>query len=161
MSKKAFTLIELLVVVLIIGILAAIALPQYNAALERSRRAEALLNLKALTDSMQRYVLQNGKIPIERTSAKNMDIDLSGGTWGNSWWWGVESFITPHFDYLPYCERGQCTIYICRMSNNDCVYHLFVEVLPNQRKECYTCKSSLGRKMCEGLEGFTVFDVLC
>ena len=46
MKNKAFTLIELLVVVLIIGILAAIALPKYEKAVEKSRAAEAVQILK-------------------------------------------------------------------------------------------------------------------
>ena len=53
--NKGFTLIEMLVVVLIIGILSAIALPQYEAAVEKSRMSEALINLKALTSGIQRY----------------------------------------------------------------------------------------------------------
>lgn len=55
-----FTLIELLVVVLIIGILAAIALPMYTKAVERSRASEALLIGKALVGATERQLLECG-----------------------------------------------------------------------------------------------------
>ena len=55
-----FTLIELLVVVLIIGILAAIAVPQYQKAVLKARASEALLQGKALLAAEKAYVLSNG-----------------------------------------------------------------------------------------------------
>ena len=54
MNNKGFTLIELLVVVLIIGILSAIALPQYETAVEKARLTEGLINAKAIVDAIQR-----------------------------------------------------------------------------------------------------------
>jgi prepilin-type N-terminal cleavage/methylation domain-containing protein len=60
-NKKAFTLIELLVVVLIIGVLAAIALPMYRNAVEKSRLSEAVINLSALRRSEDLFFLANGR----------------------------------------------------------------------------------------------------
>ena len=81
---KAFTLIELLVVVLIIGILAAIAVPQYQKAVEKSRVAQARVFLDAIYKNYQLCVLQNG-VELDNCSLSyggnlltTMDIELPG-----------------------------------------------------------------------------------
>ena len=57
-NNKGFTLIELLVVVLILGILVAMAMPQYFKAVERSRMTEAVTLLSNIASAQQRKYLQ-------------------------------------------------------------------------------------------------------
>ncbi len=74
-SKKnaAFTLIELLIVVLIIGILAAVALPQYQAAVDKSRFMGFLPLLRSIKDSQERYFMANGNYTLDMG---NLDIQI-------------------------------------------------------------------------------------
>ncbi|MGB2579168.1 prepilin-type N-terminal cleavage/methylation domain-containing protein [Elusimicrobium simillimum] len=78
-KTNGFTLIELLVVVLIIGILAAIALPQYQAAVIKSRTAAVIPNLKALALAEERYFLTNGSYT---NNFADLDIELNSSCSG-------------------------------------------------------------------------------
>ena len=95
-QRNGFTLIELLVVVLIIGILASVALPQYTIAVEKSRAAEAWTTLKAIPDALEIKNMEAGTTgqyyPFEELSVsfKNANgTDVSGA-----------SFRTKNFMYM-------------------------------------------------------------
>ena len=86
--KKAFTLIELLVVVLIIGILSAIALPQYQKAVARSKSTQALIMLKSVYQAALEYQLANGTWP---TSFADLSVSIP---WTGTTKWYNPSYIT-------------------------------------------------------------------
>jgi len=164
MNQKAFTLIELLVVVLIIGILAAIALPQYESAVEKSRAAEAVLNLKQI---QQAFVLKNLEDPNFLEAYSNGDITpqdivqtLSGGQWSS----GGSSYCTKYFLYVfewPEIAAHRsnnitaCSNYVGKL------YSIYKDVPPEEDWETYkTCLAytDTGYRVCKGLDGFETED---
>ncbi|MBO7238434.1 MAG: hypothetical protein J6U96_04020, partial [Elusimicrobiaceae bacterium] len=76
-------LIELLVVILIIGILAAIALPQYQKAVEKSKASQALTLLRSAYQGAVAYYMANGDYP---NSFADMGFEIP--------WTGNEKWIT-------------------------------------------------------------------
>ncbi|WP_428062011.1 type IV pilin protein [Candidatus Avelusimicrobium fimicolum] len=75
--RRGFTLIELLVVVLIIGILASVALPQYTKAVAKSRYSQLITAGKSLKDAMEVYYMANGDYP---QYWGDLDIEFKGCT---------------------------------------------------------------------------------
>lgn len=80
-----FTLIELLVVVLIIGILAAIALPQYQKAVLKARVAEVKIPLKALAEAGDLWLLENGVWALPRFDELDVTIPPTTINWEFDW----------------------------------------------------------------------------
>ena len=86
-NKQAFTLIELLVVVLIIGILAAVAVPQYKMAVAKARVANFITLANAVVTAERTYYLANNEYTQDWES---LSIDLPGqvegtGLYGTGW----------------------------------------------------------------------------
>ena len=166
-SKVGFTLIELLVVVLIIGILAAVAVPQYQKAVEKSRLAEALTTLKYMHDQITLLNLEcgfahdgvdNPTCYVPQTNAPDY-FELTGGEWTKN----EGEYVTYKTKNWEYYIEDETEIEVDR-STGDYALKIFTpttEETDNWQtyKECWA-NTDFGYSICQSIEaqGWTTVD---
>ena len=146
-NKKAFTLIELLVVVLIIGILSAVALPQYQGAVEKARATEAVTWQSTFMRAADAYMLAGPNRTL-------YDNDLFSAL-------GIELNIpTDKYDYIAYCSGMPSCDFQIYLNGSSHGWYLYVTKDENDPwdKHCYWWNRT-GRAVCEGLRasGYSVY----
>ena len=141
--KGAFTLIELLVVVLIIGILAAVAVPQYQKATEKARFVQAVTAMDALRKACEVYHLANDSYP---TDLSQLDIDPN---LPRGYSVGFYHDDNDNFALDMYVRRNAHAIL-------GYVHYLHKDGKPSQRKECRVWEDKpVFHQLCQSVSGKT------
>lgn len=152
-STHGFTLIELLVVVLIIGILAAVAVPQYQKAVYKSRAIEAVTMLKTLSTASYVYYLETGKYPTISDLSVNIDPSRTVASFA-----GTNTNDPDHYYFA--CANNALACSANAENPNLPLFHVSFLPVATQKDDGLYCtqhegweKTAMAAKICEALGG--------
>ena len=80
--KSGFTLVEIMIVVAIIGLLAAIAIPNFVRARTKSQQNACINNLRQLDGAKQQWALENKQLPTATVATTDVTPYLGRGSGG-------------------------------------------------------------------------------
>lgn len=143
-NYKGFTLIELLVVVLIIGILAAIALPQYQLTVSKSKYTAMMNIINAVGQAQEEYYLVHNKysknctdLSIEKPQNTSTYSLICDGSYASAYLLKGPDFIASYVYYYHYSSSSN-----------------------KQRTMCitYSANKHFGDKLCKSLGGILLYN---
>ncbi len=154
-KNNGFTLIELLVVVLIIGILSAIALPQYRLAVMKARFSTMMPIVKAMKDAQEVFYMNNGKYA---ESFEELNFEIGGGVQASdkpSAMYVKDFVCYLHASGFVYCSGENSGYYAHFLQHSEHSNQVFCATRSNSDKEGI----KLREKLCKSYGGEKVFDV--
>lgn len=73
-KQQGFTLIELMIVVAVIGVLSAIAIPQYQKYVAKAEVASVLSTMTGIKTNLEAFIVENGRFPTGKTGEEPVDL---------------------------------------------------------------------------------------
>ncbi|MFQ5825692.1 MAG: type IV pilin protein [bacterium] len=107
-ERRGFTLVELMITVVIVGILAAVAIPIYQAQVKRAKASEADAALGTIRTALRVYYAENGAYPVKSSATRvdSIGVDIN-----------ASDLTGKYFSISNYTYTGTTTTYTVKATN--------------------------------------------